>query len=167
MLELIQSTLKEFEVYAHEHLGDASAPWTKEIMTRLCQAGQDESCTVCVTSIDEADYGEWLYDMTWLKYNGKRLENVELVLECEWGYFDQDVRDDFQKLLLAKARLRCMIFWAEDRETGTDNVNTLIEEIELFQRSAIGDTYLFCVWSDDTNGFDFWTHTFDPNTKRP
>ena len=50
------------------------------------------------------DYGEWLYDVTWLKYDcNYRVIDVPLVAECEWGRLE-NIYDDFDKLLLARAR---------------------------------------------------------------
>ena len=90
--------------------------WTRRIWL-LCR---------CARDVDKANrnHGEWLYDVTWLKYErdlGKRgldlavqarvaaaerkrclLIDSHLVAECEWGNLEQIV-DDFEKLLLARA----------------------------------------------------------------
>ena len=57
--------------------------------------------------------GEWLYDFTCLEYkhndDGGWLKGIPVVAECEWGNKDC-IGDDFQKLLLARADVRVMIF---------------------------------------------------------
>ena len=61
-----------------------------------------------------ADWGEWLYDVTWFKYSDDQyhdhLVDVPLVAECEWSGKFSDVKDDFHKLLLARAGVRLMIY---------------------------------------------------------
>ncbi len=47
-------------------------------MTRLCNGGQNEGYYVCVSKVDQADYGEWLYDMIWLKYDRVSNQNVSV-----------------------------------------------------------------------------------------
>jgi hypothetical protein len=70
---------------------------------------------------------EWLYDLHWFKEGGSyRMTSLPLVVECEWAYKrkgDEDKDDysavkwDFQKLLVANAKLRLMVF---RKRTGTD-----------------------------------------------
>ena len=44
--------------------------WTKTIKTELCEIGRRFGCKVCARDVNKADrdYGEWLYDVTWLEY---------------------------------------------------------------------------------------------------
>ena len=54
---------------------------------------------------------------TWLKHAGSpsNLVSAPLAAECEW-HGEGNVRDDFDKLLLAQANLRLMIFyWGRPR----------------------------------------------------
>jgi len=91
--------------------------WTREIKTQLCLAGaaQQPPLRVCASGVEEADDGEWLYDVCWLRYGEDPdcLNEVVLILECEWGGAGADsgrVRDDFHKLVAGRARVRCMIW---------------------------------------------------------
>ena len=102
-------------------------PWggntmaTETVKNKLRQIGQGKfGCYVCASGVPRADYGEWLYDVTWLKYDcdGSSLIDAPLVAECEWGN-PGDIDDDFQKLLLARASVRVMIFGGWD-ECGTE-----------------------------------------------
>ena len=157
--EFIKTTLEE-AASAINDLPYTDSEWTREIMTQLCKAGQEHKCHVRVSRVNNADGGEWLYDMTWLQYNEMRqLSDVKLVLECEWGYFP-GVRYDFEKLLLAKADLRCIIFWAADQKQADDNIQRLIDGIEAFQKRGNDkeDKYLFCVWLEDKDCFSFEVH---------
>ena len=127
-------------------------------MTRLCDTGQKNGYYVCVSKVNAANHGEWLYDMTWLRRDGDQLTDVRLVLELEWGYFPE-VHEDFEKLLLAKANLRCMIFWAANQQNAVGNIQALLNQVLEFQKTARGDNYLFCVWLEDEARFDFHTYT--------
>ena len=131
--------------------------WTEEIMTRLCNVGQEQDYYVCVSGVSESNRGEWLYDMTWLQYEGNQLMDVGLVLECEWGYFSA-VRADFEKLMLAKADLRCMIFWAANRQEAMDDILRIFDTIKEFQKTKDTDIYLFCVWLEDEAHFYFYNY---------
>ena len=155
-IELIKTTLKKAESTIND-LPYTDRAWTQEIMTRLCKTGQEHNCHVRVSRVDNADGGEWLYDMTWLQYNERRqLSDVKLVLECEWDYF-RGVCYDFEKLLLAKAHLRCMIFWADNQKQASNYIHKLIDGIQTFQKrgSDKEDKYFFCVWLEDKDCFYF------------
>lgn len=156
----IKRALTDFEAYARENLNlrtrAVPARWTEGIMTRLCEVGQDADYSVRVKGIDEAEGGEWLYDMVWLQNNGRsQLIDVKLVLECEAGIFRDYVAPDFRKMLLAKSELRCMIFRAADKQTAKSNVRSLVSAINMFHRTECEDNYLFCVWLKDKAQFYF------------
>lgn len=55
---------------------------------------------------------EWLYDFMWFKNNeaNDMLNEVALVLESEWGLYYDEVRYDFEKLLIANAPVKVMVF---------------------------------------------------------
>ena len=90
--------------------------WTQAIKSELCRIGRGEEfkCKVGAHAREVAechrDYGEWLYDVTWLEYDRDGcVTAAHLVAECEWGDIT-DIDEDFQKLLLARATVRLMIF---------------------------------------------------------
>ena len=168
--ESVQTTLKAFETYARDNLdlryNAPTAPWTKGIMIRLRDVGKKNGYYVCVEKKFKADRGEWLYDMTWIKYCGTQPIDIGLVLELEWevGREDADrkfdkIEYDFQKLLLARADLRCMIFWSATRQSARENIERLIEQVQGFEKKVIGDNYVFCVWLQDEACFKFYPYT--------
>ena len=89
--------------------------WTEKVKTAFSKAGQATGFTVCASGVKPKyrDRREWLYDVTWLWHNkdspGAPLIDCPLVLECEWGGL-KDIVFDFEKLLLARASLRVLIF---------------------------------------------------------
>ena len=95
--------------------------WTKAVKTKLCKIGREFGCKVGAGGVDNLDYGEWLYDVTWLEYERESddfkwpsaaLIKAPLVAECEWGRGNNlgYIVEDFEKLLLARADVRLMIF---------------------------------------------------------
>ena len=94
-------------------------PWTdtkgsKAVKTKLCEIGREFKFKVGAkrNEVEKAyrDFGEWLYDVTWLEYEPKPfpdglLIDVHLVAECEWGNFEHIV-EDFEKLLQARTGFR-------------------------------------------------------------
>ncbi len=170
MIELIQTTLENATDDLRK-LPYSDDCWTRFIMNLLSKLGQEKGYYVCATKADQANRnrGEWLYDMTWIKYDGTHPIDVGLVLECEWNTgpeeadrkFDK-IEYDFQKLLLTRAELRCLICWPSTRQNAIDTIQSLIDQVQQFQKSECGDNYLFCVWRADKRLFEFCTYTYHP-----
>jgi len=98
----------------------------------------------------EPDFPEWLYDVIWLEYDGDRIDRVALVAECEWGT-EGDVVEDFQKVLVARATVRLLIY---DAHRASDMTARLRQHIETFRESTPGDVYLVVAY--DQNAADWW-----------
>ena len=122
----VQKRLNNLEIAKDESDG----VWTRQVKTELCKIGRRFGYSVYARAneVNEVhrDGGEWLYDVTWLEYkcnvNPRHrfvLSNAHLVAECEWGDHG-DICDDLEKLLLARASVRVMIFDGDHRtEKGT------------------------------------------------
>ena len=143
---------------------------TEAIKAKLCEIGrngfQDARFKVCATlPRDDRDYGEWLYDVVWRSYHEERddhpLSYVPLVAECEWGSYEH-VREDFQKLLLARASVRLMIYRdkTHHRHNGWQDAAQTAEQlayhVSLFN-GPVEEGWLLAAWRRiDTNpGFQF------------
>ena len=149
-------------------------PWnnkkaTTAIKTKLCHIGQDRfGCNVCLTGVQRADYPEWLYDVTWLKYDSVLfLIDTPLAAECEWGNTG-DIEDDFQKLLLARASVRLMIFGGWD-ECGTKTkLEWMANQIRKFEPSRDEDAWLLAACEgSDADGWSFKSFTIQDNVAIP
>jgi len=121
---------------------------SKRIKTELCTLGQTSGYYVCCNQVDEADkdWGEWLFDVVWLKYKKRPeiLGSVAVAVESEL-HNEGDIRDDFQKLLQSRAHLRVMIF--QDQEltasvTIEDMMNRLKGYISEYEDGIKDDCYL-------------------------
>ncbi len=169
--EIVRHSLNEAFAALHRQ-GAGAGEWTKEIKTQLCLAGssQQPPLHVCASGVEAADNGEWLYDVCWLRYGeavplgepqaGPGLDcltEAVLILECEWsdGGLDRGrIRDRFQKLLVGRARVRCMI-WEDDREEDDPGVaewlvGMMMERLE----TAPDDFYLLARHTG--RGFQYW-----------
>lgn len=150
-LQLIRDALDALVPAALRPENLNSRHWTQAIKSAVCQIGKAQGYWVYASSCAEADGGEWLYDITWLNYRDDVFESVELVMESEWNW--RGIDTDFQKLMLARAKSRCMVFEASNTLRGKQKVQDLVEQIQKFHDSRPGDTYLFCVWIADAATF--------------
>ena len=118
--------------------------WTRKTKQLMVRLGAQEGHQTCATKIDEATWGtEWLYDVVWLEATENFVvSDIALVAEIEWGN-ERDVWDDFQKLPLARAEVRVMIF---DYRPGLQEA--LIQQARGFGKSKPDDRYLFASYRD-------------------
>ena len=131
---------------------------TEAIKARLCRIGRQPpfDCRVCA-ALPRGDrtYGEWLYDVVWLKYHEERDDHpiccVPLVAECEWGTYAH-IKEDFQKLLLARATVRVMIYrdamWHPEHgwKRAKWTAKRLAQHVRQFNPSSADDTWLLAAW---------------------
>ena len=136
--------------------------WTRAVKTKLCKIGRDQfGCDVGARDVNKADrkFGEWLYDVIWLNYdcNG-RVIDVPLVAECEWGRLEE-IYDDFDKLLLARASVRLMIFDGDYTPGSVSITEELVKRVREFNGSRTEDAWLLaaCEKIDDDWRFRYFT----------
>jgi hypothetical protein len=66
-----------------------------------------------------------------------------LVAEIEWSQSEREIMRDFQKLLLARAGTRLMVFEAPSQKVGKARADRLIAQVRAYSRTESGDRYLF------------------------
>lgn len=98
----------------------------------------------------------WLYDLIWQKKVNNALTDVGLVLESEWGGVAH-IQYDFEKLLLAKATYKIMVFQGSTKMICAI-VPKLIISIESFKAKTKGEKYLFCAKNRDNESFEFTSY---------
>lgn len=159
-MEYVEEIKKELDfVCSDPTLPGKNSAWTKAILKRISGLGKTKGRKfhVCATSRAEnkADEGEWLYDLTWLRYDGDdHLLEVALALECEWD--SKKLNEDFQKLLQARATLRVFIF-----QNARDALDGIIRQIEKFAGTMPGDEYLLVCYVEADNKFYFREYTHE------
>ena len=128
---------------------NAGAPWddrcwAPKIKDALAAVGERQG----YTSAYIGHLKEFLYDLIWVQKNqAGRIVDVPLVAEIEWGP-PEEVWYDFQKLPVARADVRVMIF------TGHQG---LLGELRDYvcQYAHRGDRYLLAAYTRDDAGHHF------------
>jgi len=134
--------------------------WTKAVKTTLCRVGKDFGYSVWASGVNthDKDGGEWLYDVTWLRYDGELLKSSILAAECEWGTLGA-VKDDFEKLLLARTTVRVMVFEGMRHKDGTEAIaNEICDWVGAYEGSQKGDAYLLIGYEADED--KWWLRYF-------
>ncbi len=148
--------------YAGSHSDEV---WTKAIKVGLTDLGKKQEFAVCASGVnDKAHWGEFVYDLCWLQYMDyyptragyeprDYLLRVPLAMESEWGNKGL-ISDDFEKILMARADLRVMIF--QDGKHSVDDITTHLRTyIRRFRPRRVADRCLFCGYINARNKFQF------------
>ena len=129
---------------------------TGAVLTKLCEIGKEDfgfQVGADSSKVDETkrDWGEWLYDVTWLEYGDGRVVEAPFVAECEWGNLEK-ITEDFDKLLLARSGVRLMICEG-NRKRSSNRTSTITEElarrVREFNGSRTEDAWLLAIYEDN------------------
>ena len=147
----IRKIIEELEKFRRTVPSDGlpDGKWTSGVLTALAKAGKHFGYRVAASRVpdEHRDWGEWLYDLTWFdmdkneSWETKGHWSVPMVAECEWKSAKWEIQQDFEKLLIARAALRVMVYDGRHLEP-----EKLCNWIDLFEGTRVGDTY-------------FWRHT--------
>lgn len=130
------------------------ATWTAGVKNALLRAGRHFGYQINTTirvdylpeelreAYEAPDYGEWLYDVSICDVAQSEHWCTPVVAECEWCNRNY-IKEDFDKLLVARAGLRVMVY--QDRFVAAD---TLRHWVDLHEGSHAGDTYLLVAYQD-------------------
>jgi len=129
-------------------IGDEA--WTMRLKNALCKLGKPRGYWVGASHCGEQwkDGGEWLFDLIWIRYENDVLLSVPLAVESEWGTPNQKtdpIDDDFQKLVVARAERRLMLFQARGEPEARDQINKLLKHTQSGIAQA-EDRFLFGCW---------------------
>lgn len=156
IIEEIRIALDEVSKRARDtRRGDDRPWWTKQVMIALCRWGLEKGLWVGAANMEHRrdlnrlakKHGgnvekEWLHDFTCVKYSPDDwLKRIVLVAECEWGNRNA-INYDFEKLLVARADVRAMIFDGNIRPP-SDAVAVFRRYIRRCEHTCDGDTWLF------------------------
>ncbi|MCY4363216.1 MAG: hypothetical protein OXE42_13705 [Gammaproteobacteria bacterium] len=160
--KIIQSLLEEFKKLEQTEIKQTQ--WSRAVLTALCRVGRQLGCSVWASSQfvnrEDKDGGEWLYDVTWLKYKGDFLKLSPMVAECEWGNIGA-IKDDFEKLILARAAVRVMVFDGMYCKNGAEGiVNKFCDWVGAYESSQKRDTYLLIGYERDEK-YNWWFRYFN------
>ena len=156
--KIIQEILGEFKALERTDTSRwEKDQWTQAVLTALCCVGRRFGFTTWASKVDDQykNGGEWLYDMTCCEYEKDFLKSVPVVAECEWGNLG-DIKDDFEKLILARAAVRVFVFDGMYCKNGAEALaNKFCDWVGAFEGSQKGDTYLLVGYEEDEKDWCF------------
>ena len=137
-------SFRDFEKSLEEKMLQSGKEWTEAVR------GVFEDVTPDKYVLRQIGRGARLWDHCWhQKDKTGCLKTVPLVAECEWGGNNglgkkfEKVRTDFEKLLMARALVRVMIYDSGQKEgSAQEFAEKLRKSVEKFDDSQPGDTYL-------------------------
>ena len=141
----LQVNLNLLAKEAQKGRGWDTRTWTHQVKAKLVKLGKRAGYQTCTNrTVQGARWDkEWLYDLVWVHASDDFVvQDVFLVAEIEWRG-PRAIQQDFQKLLLARADCRVMIFGDK-----ADLRDQLIEQAKNFGKSRPGDRYLFASFRD-------------------
>ncbi|MDR0932395.1 MAG: hypothetical protein LBM70_05170 [Victivallales bacterium] len=145
--ELANEIIGRLKEFGPELSGCGKHESTGKILDLFHERGEKKGYFICPSK--EVGNSEWLYDMIWFKNTegGNKkdimLKEVCLVLECEWSHCYSDVSYDFEKLLLANAPIKVMIF-EEGKCKFKDICDKMKESIKNYRNGSPGIYILAC-----------------------
>jgi hypothetical protein len=123
-------------------LNRPNSEWTRRLKEEIGDLGITNGWKVCTAGFEGRFDQEWLYDLTWYRNDAEgRLCDVGLVLESEWDHDYPSIKVDFEKLLLAKAPLKVMVFEGYDKNVGA-LAASLKDGIRAFRTRDESEMYL-------------------------
>jgi hypothetical protein len=132
-----------------------NSEWTHLLKSGVGGLGKKNGWTVRSAHRTGEFRQEWLYDLSWTRNNdGGQLIEVGLVLESEWGHGLEEIRPDFEKLLLAKSPLKVMVFEGRTAEV-TVHIDALRSGIRAFHTEIKPELYILAALNYDTYEFVF------------
>jgi hypothetical protein len=133
--------------------GGGNALWTAAVKSSLITLGKKKGYRVCASGFPNECGPEWLYDLVWYRNEpSNHLREVPLVVESEWSYNPDHVKCDFEKLLVAKARVKVMIF--QDFRGNWPQLSELLEAgIRSFQSEPANEKYILACYENQKDAF--------------
>ena len=135
--------------------------WTKDIKSHLASFLHSEGLKVYAAGIgNAADGGEWLLDLTAMRFDTESYELRRLLVaaESEWRRERWEIANDFHKLVAVRADLKLMIFQAKNLLAFEDIYKDLVRMAESFEQRGPVEDYLFCCWLEGPRQLSFRHH---------
>ena len=115
--ELIIEALQKMSTVALRRKWSSTTLWTSRVKQAIVDVGEQHYfCLTAANGCHSYQRKEWLYDVVWyLQDKTGYTIDVPFVVEIEWNHNGiNGLREDFEKLLVACAKYRVMIFDAPD-----------------------------------------------------
>lgn len=142
---MIRAKLSRVVMERHDDvkaLGDR--PWTSGVKAALCDAGHECGFKVAAAGCAQANIGEWLFDVVWYETGtiDWSLKSLPLVAESEWDPHFDAIAWDFEKILVAKATLKLMVFQQPSALRIDETCAKLSRMVDQFSPRTTSEKYL-------------------------
>jgi hypothetical protein len=129
-----------------QQFGWDNRAWTRGVKNAIVAVGKRLNHRTAGNGCDSDDGCEWLYDVLWYKVDDAFLRDVLLVAESEWGDL-KAIKCDFEKLLVARADHRVMVFESNGIVGIRDIVANIVAWVRNYRRSERTDRFLLAGWA--------------------
>ena len=150
LVEAIVGNLNNLNAFAVMNQAERTMA-VKTVLVQACNAIDDVATYASPEEDLEVDGAEWLYDVTALLYDipvENCFSRTVLVAECEWGS-QLEILNDFQRLLLARADVRVMVFDGTRNPGYQEMFENFGIKIANNTQAQLGDIWLFAAWTID------------------
>lgn len=162
MQEQLFRLLIDYSREAKERKFNNNTTWTSELKKSLAHMGTNLGYSVCTSGFKDDYEGEWLYDMVWYKEQLKEginyLTEVPFVAEFEWNLHFNQIKYDFEKLLLANAELRLFVCYVHP-DLMQHRIDYFVNAIRNYKHGNNKDKFLIAILDSSEHKFTFWSIT--------
>lgn len=134
------------------HKAGGNRKWTAFLKSKIREVGKKHG--YLVSPCPDDGNKEWLYDLIWFRNDSdNQLSEVALVLESEWSSDSWHIQEDFEKLLVAKASIKVMVF-----QCNANNLQGLWDQlnkgIDAFKQRSPAETYILVAFKEEEHKFE-------------
>lgn len=149
LVETIRGAFASIPEKASKERWQGERPWSVAVKTALVEIGRQLGYKTAANGCESDDGKEWLYDVVWYLCDrtGCMLD-VPLVAESEWGS-ERAIREDFEKLLVARSHYKIMIFQSGSEEKVRDIFKKMHSWVSNFSRTIPDGKYILIGWAQD------------------
>jgi len=139
--------------------GGSDGVWTAAIKKAVIELGKAKGYLLCASGFPDEAETEWLYDLVWFKNDeNAHLQEIGLLLECEWIRDPYQIEYDFSKLLVGRAPIKVMIF--QDYNGNLADLWKMLDDaLTAFNAPAENETYILAAYCNDTGKFEIRTRS--------
>ena len=152
LIKDIIATIKSIPEH-HSRGAAGDTKWTSFLKSELRKVGKKHG--YLVSPCPDDDNKEWLYDLIWFRNDpiNHQLCEVALVLESEWSRDAWHIQEDFEKLLVAKAPIKVMVF--QNYGNNLPVLWRLLEDgIRIFEQHTSEETYILAAFKEEEHEFE-------------
>jgi hypothetical protein len=139
--------------------GASNREWTVRAKEALCALGKRNGYSIAADHCAGADTAEWIYDLIWAsgQHRPWQFWEMPLAMQCEWSIHSDDIVWPFEKLLVAKAPHKLMVFQQPVESDVRNVMNQLEKMVRVFKTRFEGERYLLAGFAIDEHKFFYET----------